>query len=192
MDNLKLLWTRIENIIKNSPVPEDFVHAKNTLYWLLRFYPEADETLKLAAFAHDIERAIPEKKVKREDFSSYESFKMAHAKNSAKIIAQIMKEHNISNKKIKDVKYLVLHHEIGGCDRSNLIKDADALSFFDTNLIFYIKRNTIDDVLNRCIWGYKRISPDKRKFLFEIMKNKKEVAFIIKKVILKDSYGYEG
>jgi len=183
MDKLKPVWKEVEDIIKKSPVPEDPIHAENTLYWLLKLYPEADENLKLAAFAHDIERAIPEKKVKREDFSDYDSFKAAHARNSAKIIGQIMKKHNLCDKRIKDIKYLVLHHETGGCERSNLIKDADALSFFDTNLAFYIKRNTMEDVIHRCIWGYKRLSPDKRKLLFEIMKNKKETKSIIEEAI---------
>lgn len=184
MDKLRSVWKEVEDIIRRSPVPEDPIHAKNTLYWLLRLYPEADENLKLAAFAHDIERAIPEKKVKREDFPDYDSFKMAHAENSAKIIGQIMKKHNLCDKRIEDIKLLVLRHETGGCKRSNLIKDADALSFFDTNLAFYMKRNTMEDVIHRCIWGYKRLSPDKRRFLYEIIQNKKETKSIIEKAIL--------
>jgi len=169
----KYLWKELEDIINKSPLPEDPIHAKNTLYWLLRLAPGSDENLKLAAFAHDIERAIPERKIRREDFINYDSFKMAHAMNSAKIIVHIMKKYNMPDKDIRDVEYLVIHHEIGGCKRSDLIKDADSLSFFDTNLIFYAKRNPIKEILRRCIWGYKRISPCRRKFLYEIIRKKK-------------------
>jgi len=176
------LWKEIKTIINHSSIPEDPLHAENTLYWLLRLCPTADKIMQLAAYAHDIERAIPDKRVKREDFFDYNLFKMAHARNSAKIITRIMKRYGICDKDIKEVEYLVLHHETGGCERSDLIKDADSLSFFDVNLIFYAKRNKLQEVMDRCIWGYKRISPNSRKFLDEIIKNKEEVAIFIKAI----------
>ena len=59
---------KIEKIIKNSLVPEDPMHSKNTLEWLLKLKPDADEALQIAALAHDIERAIGKRKVKRKDY----------------------------------------------------------------------------------------------------------------------------
>ncbi len=183
MGNLSPVWREVIKIIKKSPVPEDPIHAKNTLYWLLRIEPKADKILRLAAFSHDIERAIPEKKVKRKDFSDYESFKKAHAENSASIMAQIMKKYGICDKEIKEIRHLILHHEEGGDPRSDLIKDADALSFFDVNLLYYMKRNPMDEVIFRCRWGYRRISPERRVFLKEIMRKNKKLSSIIRKVI---------
>ncbi len=58
MDNFDDLKSEIEETIRNSAVPEDPVHSKNTLEWLLRLNPDADEALKIAALGHDIERAI--------------------------------------------------------------------------------------------------------------------------------------
>ena len=58
----------MEWIIKKSQVPEDPIHSKNTLEWLLKLKPDADDALKIAALGHDIERAIAERKVRREDF----------------------------------------------------------------------------------------------------------------------------
>ncbi len=37
-------------------MPEDPRHAENTLDWLLKLKPDADEALQIAALGHDIER----------------------------------------------------------------------------------------------------------------------------------------
>ncbi len=96
MKNLVCLKKKIEDIIKKSSVPEDYPHSKNTLKWLLKLKPNADEALKIAALGHDIERAIEERKIKRSDYKTYEKFKDAHALNSAKIIAEIMEDCKIN------------------------------------------------------------------------------------------------
>ena len=81
---------RIREIVARSRVPEDPRHAENTLAWLLRLAPEADEALQIAALGHDIERAIESRKVRRPDFPDYDAFKAAHAENSARILAEVM------------------------------------------------------------------------------------------------------
>ena len=63
MDDIDCLKNRIEEVIKKSLVPEDPFHSKNTLKWLLKLNPDADEALKIAALGQDIERAIEERKV---------------------------------------------------------------------------------------------------------------------------------
>ncbi|MCH8014049.1 MAG: hypothetical protein IH823_04570 [Candidatus Dadabacteria bacterium] len=67
MEKLDCLKKKIEEIIKKSSVPEDPIHSKNTLKWLLKLRPKADEALRIAALGHDIERAIEERKIKRTD-----------------------------------------------------------------------------------------------------------------------------
>ncbi len=182
-EKLRPVWIDVITIIKRSSVPEDPIHAKNTLYWLLKLSPKKpDPILKLAAFAHDIERAISEKRVKKDNFPDFETFKVAHAVNSAKILSCIMKKHNICKEAIKEIEFLVANHENGGSEKADLIKDADSLSFFDTNLIIYAQRNSLDDVINRCIWGFKRISFGRRKFLYEIINNKKDIFPILKEI----------
>lgn len=68
MKKIVCLKKKIEKIIKNSLVPEDPIHSKNTLEWLLKLKPDADEALQIAALAHDIERAIEKRKVKQKDY----------------------------------------------------------------------------------------------------------------------------
>ena len=57
----------IEKIISKSQVPEDPVHSKNTREWVLKLKPEADMALQIAALAHDIERSMDERKIRREN-----------------------------------------------------------------------------------------------------------------------------
>ena len=65
---------KIEKIIKNSLVPEDPIHSKNTLEWLLKLNPHADDALKIAALGHDIERAIENHKYYIEEFKIIHGF----------------------------------------------------------------------------------------------------------------------
>ena len=185
MQNWHRLWQDIKNIINSSPVPEDPIHARNTLKWVVKFYPKADKNLKLAGFSHDIERAMPEKKVRREDYPDYESFKMAHAMNSALIMADIMRRYNICEETIKDIVCLIQNHEHGGSFRADLLKDADSVSFFDKNIDFYAKRHSLEEVIERAVWGYKKISDKRKKIVINILKRKKAPIF---KYILEELY----
>ncbi len=62
MDSLARVERWIAEVIAGSQVPEDPVHSRNTLDWLLRFDPEADPALRIAALGHDIERAVESRK----------------------------------------------------------------------------------------------------------------------------------
>ena len=158
MNNIDCARRKILTVISGSKIPEDLRHAENTLEWVLRLKPEADEALQLAALAHDIERANEVTKVKRADFENYDAFKAAHAKHSTKILRQILQECQVDNSIVEEACRLVLYHEIGGDPGSDLLKDADSISFFDVNLPFYYQRESREETLHRCIWGYRRLS----------------------------------
>jgi hypothetical protein len=162
MNKIDCVKKKIEEIIEKSPVPEDPIHSKNTLEWLLKLMPDADEAFKIAALGHDIERAIEERKVKRNDYGSYREFKHDHALNSAKILVEITKECNVSQELIDKVFFLVQNHEIGGNRRVDLLRDADSISFFHVNLPHYFARNTVEETKRRFLWGYKKL-PDNLK-----------------------------
>ena len=80
MDALECIKRRIEETVERSRVPEDPLHARNTLEWLLKLKSDADVALQIAALGHDIERAMEERKVRRENFSDYKKiiFKIDH------------------------------------------------------------------------------------------------------------------
>jgi len=166
MDTLECIKRRIEEIVAQSKVPEDPLHAKNTLEWLLKLKPDADIALQIAALGHDVERAIEERKIKRENFSDYDEFKRAHASNSAQILKEIMIECGADEELMNDVVDLVKKHEWGGDERANLVMYADTLSFFEVNLPFYFKRNGLEETRRRFFWGYRKL-PEKFKKLLE-------------------------
>ena len=150
MDNIDCVKKKIEEIIKKSSVPEDLIHSKNTLEWLLKLDPDADEALKIAALGHDIERAIEGRKVKRKDFKNYDEFKDAHASNSAKIMMEIMKECGVSKRLADDIFSPVRYHETGNTKRIDILRDADSISFFDVNLPHYFIRTGAEETKKRC------------------------------------------
>ncbi len=177
MNDVGCLKRKIEGIIKKSLVPEDSLHSKNTLKWLLKLRPNADEALKIAALGHDIERAIEERKVKRDDYKSYDQFKDTHALNSAKIMAELMKDCKINQELIEDVYFLIRYHETGGDSRVNVLKYVDTISFFDVNLPYYFKRNSLEDTKKRCQWGYNKLPNNLKKIVNEFKYNDKKLRF---------------
>ena len=155
----------IRSVIARSPVPEDLRHAENTLQWLLRLQPDARHPLQLAALAHDIERAIPKRRVNRTDFDDYDAFKAAHARNSARILRPILALCGMDEKIMEEVCRLVEHHEFGGDPASDLLKDADGISFFDVNLPLYYRREGEEEARRRSRWGFLRLSPQGREIV---------------------------
>ncbi len=51
---------------------------------------------------------------------------------------------------------------MGGDPRSDLLKDADSLSYFDVNLPRYYQRHGREETPRRCVWGYLRLSVSAR------------------------------
>lgn len=163
MNRIEYLKKKIKEILILSAVTEDSAHSENTLEWLLKLNPDADEALCIAALGHDIERAINKRKIKRQDYKSYDQFKEAHALNSAVILKEIMIKCKLRPEFIEDVYSLICRHEAGGDKRSDLLKNADAISFFQVNLPLYYTRNNKKETKRRCLWGFKRLSSDLKK-----------------------------
>jgi len=157
---------KIRFIISKSKVPEDPLHAENTLQILLELKPDASLPLQIAAFGHDIERAFPGSvKVQKKQFASYDDFKRAHALNSARILKGLLLKSGVDDQVAEQVYDLVAMHEFGGNVDADLLKDADSLSFFCVNLPLFMLRESICTVRERIVWGIKRLSPKALKML---------------------------
>ena len=166
---------RIRAAIACSSVPEDFRHGENTVSWLIRLRPDADIALKLAALGHDIERADERRKVRRKDFPDYDSFKSAHARQSAALLDVLLDACGVSGEIRREVKRLVALHEVGGDPRSDLLQDADSLSFFEVNLPLFAAREGTEVTRKRCLWGFQRLSALGRARLTDITHHKPEL-----------------
>lgn len=174
---------KIRMIIAGSRVPEDPRHADNTLEWLLRLEPDASEALQLAALAHDIDRAIAEVKVRRADFDDYDDFKAAHARNGAEILRSILTACGVERNIVEEACRLVELHEVGGDPGSDLLKDADSISYFDVNLPLYYQREGWAETKRRSLWGYQRLSARARKIVENISYEEEVLTRLLREVI---------
>jgi CDP-L-myo-inositol myo-inositolphosphotransferase len=162
---------RIKNeilqILRQSAIPEDYEHALNVLKWVAHLKPNADFALRIAAIGHDIERALPDKKIQRMNFASYDDFKRAHAENSAKVVTEILSVYPITQEVIERVYYLIANHEFGkdGDVDLAILKDSDSLSFFEINLPYFFHREGEKETYFRMQWGYNRMSERAKQFL---------------------------
>ncbi len=174
--------SRIRTLIARSEVPEDPGHADNTLEWLLYLEPDAGEALQLAALAHDIDRATPER-VRREDYSDYDTFKAAHARRSALLLRGILEGSGVTRDIVDEACRLVVVHEVGGDPDSDLLKDADSISYFDVNLPFYYEREGWAESKQRSLWGYRRLSVRARKVVENIGYADEPITRLLQEVI---------
>jgi len=183
MNSIEKAKQKIRKIIAGSNVPEDPIHAGNTLKWLLKLEPKADQAFQIAALAHDIERANEKQKIKRNDYEDFDLFKQAHANNSAKILQEILEKCGVTEPITKEACRLVAIHETGGDANSDLLKDADSISFFENNLPHYYKREGKEETKRRAAWGYLRISKQRRDIIKNISYQDKNLVGLVKQVI---------
>jgi hypothetical protein len=153
---LELVRSAVLNIINASPIPEDPTHAEDTVRWLLKIYPEADENLKIAALGHDIDRGSPEM-VQEDNFPDYDGFKKEHAIHSALVMRELLLSLDIDPADVLDITALILYHEVGGYERVDYLKWADSLSFFSNNLPLFRQRHTPEEIEARIAWGLNRL-----------------------------------
>lgn len=189
MDSIECAKRKIRAVVSKSGVPEDPVHAENVLDWVLQLRSDSDEALQIAALSHDIDRADVRRKVRRTDFNDYDAFKAAHANNSAKILKEILHECHVDQSIIDEACRLVERHEVGGDMRSDLLKDADTISFFEVNMPLYFQREGYEETLKRCIWGYHRLSPKGKDICRNMTYPQYPLVKILKEAIYKASEG---
>jgi len=183
MDNIDCAKQKIRAVIAGSRVPEDPRHADNTLEWLLRLEPNAGEALQLAALAHDIDRAIEKIKVRRADFDDYDVFKAAHARHGVELLRPILTACGVARDIVDEACRLVEVHEVGGDPSSDLLKDADSISYFDVNLPLYYQREGWAETKRRSLWGYRRLSSRAGKIVENIGYEEEAMDRLLREVI---------
>ncbi len=147
-------------------------HLRRTVDWLKVLKPDADEALIIAARAHDIERAFRQEDMKKLLKASADGFGNAeflrlHQTRGAEILGKFLEEQGADTTLIERVKHLVEHHEDGGDDDQNLLKDADTLSFFENNVGHFIQKRAAEygreKVAAKFTWMFARLTAEKAK-----------------------------
>ncbi len=182
MNNIKELENEIKKIISKSPVKTDLAHAETTRKWILKLKPDADLALQIAALAHDIERSYETDHYNKskENFDNYEELKRIHSEKSAKIIVELLEKHNFEKEFISKVEYLVLKHEVGGDFESNLLMDADSLSFFEENFVQYYEKFGEEKARKKIRFMYDRMLDNAKQIAKNIKYDNEKLNLIFK------------
>ncbi len=181
MKNIEL-EKEIEAIILKSPVKTDLNHAKSTRKWILKLRPDAKDSLEIAALAHDIERGFEPNYNERSKgkFENYAEHKRIYSEKSAKIIVKLLDKYRFDEEFVSKVKRLILNHEIGGDLESDLLMDADSISFFEENFVQYYEVYGEEKTKKKIRFMYNRMSKDAQEMVKNIDFDNFELKRILK------------
>lgn len=146
-------------------------HFERTVYWVKQLKTDADEPILIAAYAHDIARAFRKKSpielFKKKEINDKEILKK-HQEEGAKVMIEFLKKEDYDKESTKRISDMIRHHEEGGGEESNLVKDADSISYLEVNAPKHIKLIKIlgkGKIKRKIDWMYNRISSKKAKLL---------------------------
>ncbi|MCA9379792.1 DUF4202 family protein [Candidatus Dojkabacteria bacterium] len=165
-------------------------HLLKTVEFVKFLKPDADEALLISAIAHDIERGSNSKKplneIKKTGFTGEDHLKY-HQEEGARITAEFLRSIGAQERLIERVYMLISKHEVGGNSDQNLLKDADSMSFFETNVEHFVTKKVHEygyqKVKEKLDWMFNRITDDSAKVLVQ---DKYENAMTILHVHSKD------
>lgn len=164
MENKDLLNKTIEHVDRLFGKKDQ--HFIRTLHWVLQLDPNASLDIQIAAYAHDVERALYE--YNWGAFLLDDEALKKHQENGAREI------HNFLLKKGADpdfalrVKSIIEKHEFGGTYEQNVVKDADSISYFEINAskhVALIKKFSEKEVRAKYNWMWDRLTFEKAKEL---------------------------
>ena len=166
----------ISSLYENAAKDVLMKHSQRTIFWLLKLNPDADVALKIAAFTHDIERLASSPPLEHMIAASSEGwqdpeFLRRHSTKGAEIIGEILKGMAVEPGVIDQVQFLVAGHEFPGTDDQNILKDADSISFFENNVMgflrMHVKTYGKEKVRAKFEWMYSRISSEPARQIVE-------------------------
>lgn len=136
-------------------------HFERTVFWFERWSPVRSEAHKIAAYAHDIERAMRDESKQVPENYLDPVFLRDHQEKGAAIMAEFLEKNGAGKEVVDTVSRLIRKHEEGGDAEQNALRDADSASFFETNADMFVNEKAPKE-------GYEKI---KKKFdwMFERM-----------------------
>jgi hypothetical protein len=130
---MESIYNKVEKFVKETYIrankEKTIPHFERTAYWVEQLRPDSDEALRVAAFSHDIERAIYGDWVQG---STDVDVLQKHGELSAEIIGGFLRTIDAEDEFISKVKMLVARHEFIGNDEQNVLNEADCISYFET------------------------------------------------------------
>jgi hypothetical protein len=158
------LYNQVVEFVNSSFKGKNIKHFERTVYWIEKFYSDCTEAHRIAAYSHDIERAI--KGERDRDYLNQDILKR-HQEDGAEIMGDFLKKIGADEDMIEKVKHLVSKHEEGGDMEQNALMDADSASYFETNAEMFVKDRVKEDgyekVKSKIDWMFNRMSSGQAK-----------------------------
>ncbi len=151
----------------------ELIHLLNVYDWLKKIKPKATAPLVFASLLHDCDRLFPSKRIRESDFSEYEEYKRAHARNCATIAVNLLTRAGVKKSVVEKTKRLVEDHECGTTPDSYALMAADSLSFFTVNIEKYRKRRGTKATIKKVAFMYNRLKQKERKMLASVKPRKR-------------------
>lgn len=162
---------KVKQFVRDNFKPASLPHFDRAIFWLKELKPDVDETMLIAAYAHDIGRAVRKEKNEHSKGKKINepAYLKKHQMDSAEVITEFLEKHNYPEDQIKRIHNMVLHHEEGGIPEWNLIMDVDSISFLEVNvpkfITDFVPITGKERVKEKFEWMYNRISSAKAKKL---------------------------
>ena len=141
-------------------------HFVRALHWVLELDPRASLQVQIAAYAHDVERALYD--YNWGAFLMDEKVLKDHQENGAKAIYDFLIKEGADKGFASEVKSLIAKHEVGGTYEQNLVKDADSISYFETNALKHVawaEKFSEKEVRAKYDWMWDRLTFDRSRDL---------------------------
>ena len=98
---------------------------------------------------------------------------------------KLLNKYNFDQGFVEKVKNLVLKHEEGGDLEADILCDADSLSFFETNIVFYFETRDLEATRKKIKFMYERMSKKSQEFVKDISYDNLELNKIFREVVGK-------
>lgn len=161
------LYDKVVQFVDTAFAGKQKPHFTRTVFWLEQFLLDIAEAHRIAAYAHDIERAFRDEKKKVPENYLDPAFLKYHSEKSAEIVGKFLSENGAGEVEMQKVKHLVSRHEVGGDEEQNALMDADSVSFFENNAEMFVNEKAPAEgrgkIKGKFDWMFSRITTDERK-----------------------------
>ena len=164
MKNEDLLNKTIDHVDELFGIKDQ--HFVRALYWTLQLDPDASLETRIAAYAHDVERALNE--YNWGAFLLDDEVLKKHQEDGAREIHDFLIKEGADPELASRVKAIIEKHEIGGDHDQNVLKDADSISYFEINALKHIawaEKFSEKAVRAKYDWMWNRLTFEKAKEL---------------------------
>ena len=128
------------DVLNGEELPFEVVYSRRMLERLEKMYPDAPETLKIAAYGQHIRRFDIPRSDYPEGRKGYNQWRKACREHHAKLLAEIMRRHGYSEEEIAEVQKLVRKEQLKKDRLSQALENVVDVVFVEHYLEPFLKK----------------------------------------------------